>query len=403
MEKRIKTNILIEFDNFTETVNGMMQFANTIKDKYPIKVRCVNSCKVSIKLIEWSDVVLSIRSTNQITARISQICKKYNRFFIYQLDDNLFLHKNDELFKKIRINYLKQTIENADLFLSSNPNLNTYVSEKCNIHRFARMDTAANEEEIHKWRISGNNKIKIVFYSNAGDGQWFRDILMPILPKLTKMTNKKIEIQLLGINEMDCLGECKIKYVPHMSLKEFKTYLWKQNFDIGVAPLPDNDEFCKCKYFNKFMEFTMAGIPGVYSNCIPYTTVVENGKNGFLCNSKEEWLSALYKLIEDYNLRQKIVGNAQELLRTTFSYANIEKRIIEDIPELITFKATEKVRGCLLPVKWNYIILLFMDKVNASYRYLRNGGIRAFCRRIKEYTIIMMQRKEEKARNENSD
>ena len=150
MEKRIKTNILIEFDNFTETVNGMMQFANTIKDKYPIKVRCVNSCKVSIKLIEWSDVVLSIRSTNQITARISQICKKYNRFFIYQLDDNLFLHKNDELFKKIRIKYLKQTIENADVFLSSNPNLNTYVSEKCNIHRFARMDTAANEEEIHK-------------------------------------------------------------------------------------------------------------------------------------------------------------------------------------------------------------------------------------------------------------
>ena len=398
MEKEIRTNILIEYDNYTETVNVTYRFLKEMEKNYPVKVKCANSIMINIQLIEWCDIFFSIRSTNQITAHISTICQKYHRFFIYFLDDNLFMHKNEEFFKKIRVKYLQRTIENADVFVSTSTFLNAFVSGKCNIHRFVKTDTAVREEEIHVWNTNENSIFKIVFYSNSGDELWFSNILMPILPELIERTNKHIEIQLLGINNIgEHHGKYKIKYVPHMSLGEFKQYLWKQNFDIGVAPLPDNDDFCKCKYFNKFMEFTMAGIPGVYSNCPPYTSVVENGKNGFLCNNdKEEWLNTIQSLMEDKILRQSIVGNAQDLLRTSYSYENIEKRIIKDIPELITYKATKKVQGCLLVVKLNYIILLFLDKVNAVYRYLQMGGVRAFLKRTKEFVTIMIQRKSNK-------
>ena len=43
----------------------------------------------------------------------------------------------------------------------------------------------------------------------------------------------------------------EINYVPHIPYKDFKSFLSKSSFDIGLAPLIDTGFSCY-KYFNKY-------------------------------------------------------------------------------------------------------------------------------------------------------
>ena len=61
----------------------------------------------------------------------------------------------------------------------------------------------------------------------------------------------KISFTFVGVRpNMDDI-ECE--YVSGMPLMEYRKFMREQNFDIGLAPLYEND-FSKCKYFNKFIE-----------------------------------------------------------------------------------------------------------------------------------------------------
>jgi len=53
------------------------------------------------------------------------------------------------------------------------------------------------------------------------------------------------------------------------------------------------------------------GIPAVYSRISPYSDVIEDGSDGMLAATPEEWFEKIELLIRDANLRQQIVKNAQ--------------------------------------------------------------------------------------------
>lgn len=83
------------------------------------------------------------------------------------------------------------------------------------------------------------------------------------------------------------------------------------SFDIGIMPLVDEPfERGKCGY--KLIQYMACGLPVVASPVGINSQIVEDGVNGFLVNSPEEWLIALRKLASDVNLRMRM-GNAGRL------------------------------------------------------------------------------------------
>jgi glycosyltransferase involved in cell wall biosynthesis len=90
-----------------------------------------------------------------------------------------------------------------------------------------------------------------------------------------------------------------------LSYAEFAAYFAKQNADIFIAPLSDNS-FNRCKSSLKFLEYSWLGIPGIYSRVVTYERIVENGVNGLLADSSEEWEAALVRLIGDAALRAEL-------------------------------------------------------------------------------------------------
>ena len=159
-------------------------------------------------------------------------------------------------------------------------------------------------------------------------------------------------------------------------------------FDIGIAPLEMN-HFCERKYFNKYIEYTTYGICGVYSNCAPYTLVVKNEINGFLCdNSEEGWINGLSKAIENNSVRNQCIMNAQNHIISDFVPDKIYDDMRKDIPELVEYMAPKsKKYNFLWLAKYEYMIFKFLCAVHLTFKSLKEDGIQKTIVKIKNKFI----------------
>jgi glycosyltransferase involved in cell wall biosynthesis len=72
-------------------------------------------------------------------------------------------------------------------------------------------------------------------------------------------------------------------------------------------PLPDG-EFMRGKCGLKLIQYMACGLPAVASPVGINTEIVEEGKNGFLAASEEEWFEKLDRLVRHPELRLKLGG-----------------------------------------------------------------------------------------------
>jgi glycosyltransferase involved in cell wall biosynthesis len=75
--------------------------------------------------------------------------------------------------------------------------------------------------------------------------------------------------------------------------------------DIGIMPLPDT-EFTRGKCGLKLIQYMACGLPVVASPVGVNREIVEEGKNGYLASSEDEWFAKLDKLIRDAELRMNL-------------------------------------------------------------------------------------------------
>lgn len=83
----------------------------------------------------------------------------------------------------------------------------------------------------------------------------------------------------------------------------------------------------------------------------PYAGFVEDGVDGILAdNTREAWLEA-FRRISDQGMRDLIRENSQTELKTKYSFEAIEKKLFEDIPELLYEHRDWNKRIILWPYK----------------------------------------------------
>jgi len=107
----------------------------------------------------------------------------------------------------------------------------------------------------------------------------------------------------------------------------------KYQFDIGVMPLQDT-LFNRAKCAFKAIEYMACGVPVVASPVGEANYIIQNGENGFLADTPEEWVSIIKTLIEDYSLRKRMGEAGQKLIQEQYSYEHIIPRIQSEIIKL---------------------------------------------------------------------
>lgn len=100
--------------------------------------------------------------------------------------------------------------------------------------------------------------------------------------------------------------------VETMPLCDFETYLRRlAQCDIAIAAL-EPSRFNDAKSNIKFLEAAVLGIPAVCSPSASFRDAIDDGENGFLAETRQEWREKLLKLVDDCALR-RLMGKAADI------------------------------------------------------------------------------------------
>ncbi|MEO6490916.1 MAG: glycosyltransferase family 4 protein [Ferruginibacter sp.] len=92
-----------------------------------------------------------------------------------------------------------------------------------------------------------------------------------------------------------------------------------QKFDIGLYPLPLDNEWVLGKSGLKALQYMAVGLPVVATAIGANYRIIENGRTGILVKTKEEWMEKILLLMEDAVLRKKIGTAARENVVSNYS------------------------------------------------------------------------------------
>jgi len=107
-----------------------------------------------------------------------------------------------------------------------------------------------------------------------------------------------------------------------------------RQFDIGLMPLP-NDDFTRGKGGYKLLQYMAMGLPVVASPVEINCELVDDGQNGFLAETSDEWVQYLSCLIEDVGLRRQMGQAGRKKMEQDFSLQQSSQRLIETLQSFV--------------------------------------------------------------------
>ena len=147
------------------------------------------------------------------------------------------------------------------------------------------------------------------------------ETIVPALLKLKEKYNSVIYFKLIGDpsyrnQELGLNGEKWAAETEAQDLSEL---------DIGLMPLPDN-EWTRGKCAMKGLQYMALEIPTIMSPVGVNSDIIQDGENGYLASSVNEWVEKLSILIESPELRKKIGKEGRKTVERDYSVeANKEK------------------------------------------------------------------------------
>ena len=125
------------------------------------------------------------------------------------------------------------------------------------------------------------------------------DIILPALQKLEKKYSFKFRVIANDKPNLDLQSLEYVEWNKNSEIEDLST------IDIGLMPLPDEEwEKGKCGF--KGLQYMALEIPTVMSPVGVNSEIIEDGKNGFLASTEEEWIEKITRLIASKELRKKL-------------------------------------------------------------------------------------------------
>lgn len=100
---------------------------------------------------------------------------------------------------------------------------------------------------------------------------------------------------------------------------------------IGLLPVVSNTKFTRAKSSTKLFEYMAMAKPTVSSNIGEAPHIIKDGDNGFLADTKEEFINKMQRLIENPDLRRQMGEKARKTVEENYSLKVLGKRLYEII------------------------------------------------------------------------
>lgn len=330
----------------------------------------IENIKIDAEPIEWADIVVFSRHYYNVALMgcLSEVAEKMNKVIVYETDDllhklvqNVGKHNVKDIQSKMGndLRFVDYALENADLITVSTENLRKFYSEKT---KRSGVQVLPNCFDPSKWRflyeykkvrdfirkkILKKKKIRIGW--QGGNNHFLNNFnyIVDPLNELHKKYGTEFEFVIMsGMHPgLDAYGGDKDKrkfldfdyiHINSVSIDKFPRKLAEMDLDIGLIFVEDN-EFSRAKSNIKWMEYSLLGIPSISSRCEPYLET-----NAILVNNtKEEWMEAIERLMQNPELCDIIGKRAREMAQS-FNIKNRAKEWLDAYLRVLVSKLENK-------------------------------------------------------------
>ena len=238
-----------------------------------------------------------------------------NPYVIYDIDDLVFLGNTSNVNKIISL--LKRPekytylLQQAKHVIVCTPYLQKFALER-NSH-VTDISSTINTGAYIPVNTYSNDQTLVVGWSGSHSTLKYFYLLKDVLLELRKQYNFKILI--FGVQECNIDG-LDIEVVPFHKTLEVSTL---QRLDIGLYPLPLNEEWVYGKSGLKALQYMALGVPTIATSIGANFRIIENNVSGVLVTNMDEWYTAIELLLNKPQLRKKIGLNGNKTVLAEYS------------------------------------------------------------------------------------
>ncbi|MDA3878114.1 MAG: glycosyltransferase family 4 protein [Halothiobacillus sp.] len=240
---------------------------------------------------------------------------------VVDYDDALF-HRYDRhrwpLVRRFMGKKIDAVMQRADLVLAGND----YLAQRARSAGARRIELLPTVVDVSRYTVSERTigtPLTIGWIGSPSTAPYLM-LIKSVLRDL--VASRDVRVVAVGAN-VDQLEGLPVEVTPWDEAREVKEI---QQFDIGIMPLPDEPfERGKCGY--KLIQYMACSKPVVASPVGVNREIVEQGVNGFLANSHEEWLTALVRLLDNAELREQMGGAGRKRIEDKYCTQQVAPRL----------------------------------------------------------------------------
>lgn len=268
--------------------------------------------------------------------------KRYSKSeaaLVFDFDDAIWNHDVSEGNKSFAwlkdASKTKRIIACSDLIIAGNRYLADYASQ-FNSNVLIIPTTIDTEEYLPKPEAEDLKKIVIGWSGSITTIKHF-ELAIPFLTALKSKYGSQIEISVIGDGSYrnESLGIIGKPWNKATELKDLCS------FDIGIMPVP-NDDWSKGKCGLKGLQYMALSIPAVMSPVGVNSEIIQDGTNGFLADTTDEWVDKVSKLIDSKELRSKLGAAARKTVVEHYSVESQKQNYINAFEKAISIKKNRR-------------------------------------------------------------
>lgn len=221
----------------------------------------------------------------------------------------------------------RRIIGMSDLVIAGNTYLGDYAKEfNSNVKVLPTViDTSYYKSAFH----NGDDPV-IIGWSGSQTTNKHLMLAEPWLKEINSKFREKVKFVAVTERKIEMDG-VDVKTIPWDKEKEVANL---DSIDIGMMPLP-NDDWARGKCGFKGIQYMSLSKPTVMSPVGVNPEIIDHGVNGYLAESKSEWIEYLSKLIESKELRTKIGAAGRVTIEERYSLNFAQSKLLKMLEDLL--------------------------------------------------------------------
>ena len=278
-----------------------------------------------IKTIPKSKIVFIYREVTPIGPPIFEwvLAKIFFKKIIYDFDDAIWMpltSKSNSIAKYFKFHHKVGMICNWSYKVSVGNHFLAKYAEKYNANIIINpttIDTINLHNQVKKHK---DNSVITIGWTGTHSNFIYLKVVIPSIIKLQTEYNIKF---IIIANQNPQLKGVLYEYKKWNKDSEIDDLL---EFDVGIMPLDEKlSELSKGKCGFKALQYMALGIPPVISPVGINKELIEEGVNGYLASTKEEWFDKMLILVEEVNMRKKIGSMGRKFIDDNYSVLSNSK------------------------------------------------------------------------------